>query len=33
MSKWRCIEMTNKAAYNFEEFLRIMAEEGDNTNE
>ena len=22
-----------KAAYNFEEFLRIMAEEGDNTNE
>jgi hypothetical protein len=25
--------MTNKAAYNFEEFLRIMAEEGDNTNE
>lgn len=24
---------TYKAAYNFEEFLRIMAEEGDNTNE
>lgn len=22
-----------KAAYNFEEFLKIMAEEGDNTNE
>jgi hypothetical protein len=22
-----------KAAYNFEEFLRIMAEEGDKTNE